>query len=135
MKYFLFLLSVSGLLFACDPDGNISAEGYLIGEWKVDNQTIYFYNDTSAMVLSKLKDGGTDTMLMYYNFQPDSLPVQLDMNVYEGKLKGMNLFGIIDRIDRDTFLMASRMGFEGQGNKYRPKNFESTKIVTYVRAK
>lgn len=104
-------------------------------KWQINNQTIHFYDDTSAILLSVLKDESVDTMLIYYNFQPDSSPVQLDMQVYEGSLKGMNLFGIIDPVSQDTFLMTSKMGFEGQAHKYRPQHFDSTKVVTYVRLK
>ncbi|MEL6720191.1 MAG: hypothetical protein AAFP82_15880, partial [Bacteroidota bacterium] len=97
-------------------------------------QTLTFSQDSNAtMIIERGED--LDTMLIWYTYAPDSTPVHLDMRVHKGALKGMNLFGLMEVVHRDTFRTVSKMGFEGQGHKYRPKKIEGEKMGIYVRVK
>jgi len=134
MKKSLYLFSIIALGFwACEGDLK-PKEDYLVGTWKAGTQTLRFFEDSNALMLIERPDG-IDTMFLWYTYAPDSTPMQLDMRVYDGALQGMNLFGLMEIVHKDTFLTTSKMGFEGQGHKYRPKKMEGEKMGTYARVK
>ncbi|MEN0049137.1 MAG: hypothetical protein AAF806_18910 [Bacteroidota bacterium] len=139
MKKLLYLLSIVILGFwACESNSR-PKESYLVGTWQAGPQTLQFFEDSNAiMIIERPNQPTPDTMQIWYNYAPDSMPMHLDMRVHEatlGTMKGMNLFGVMEIVHPDTFRTTSKMGFEGQGYKYRPKQIEEGKMGTYVRVK
>lgn len=139
MKKLLYLLSIISVGFwACEGDMK-PKEDYLVGTWQAGPQTLQFFEDSNALMIIERPNKPTpDTMQIWYTYSPDSTPVHLDMRVHEATLqsmKGMNLFGVMEIVHRDTFRTTSKIGFEGQGYKYRPKEIEEEKMGTYVRVR
>lgn len=139
MKKLLYLLLIFSLSFeACESDST-SKEDYLVGTWTSGPQTLQFSQDSNAlMIIERPNQPTPDTMQIWYTYSPDSTPVHLDMRVHEATLqsmRGMNLFGVMEIVHQDTFRTTSKIGFEGQGHKYRPKEIEAGKMGTYVRVK
>lgn len=133
--YYSLLLLIGCCWTACDNNDSVMAKGrdYIVGDWKVDQQTVRFTSDSTMMILTPTKDGAIDTMVAYYRFHPDSTPMQLDMHIFKGGMQGARLFGIVKQMSQDSFMVVSEMGFEGQAAKYRPTTFDSDRKVTYVR--
>ncbi len=72
------------------------------------------------------------TLNMQYNFEPDTLPYQLDLMGFTGPpLENKTLFGIIEFAGTNSFKFDCDVGPSNEsGKKYRPAKFTKD-TVTY----
>ncbi len=105
--------------------------------WSAVGTTQYleFSNDSIGMMIIPNGEGTIDTFQMTYNFEPDSVLMQLDMAFLTPPLKGLHLYGVVEFIHRDTFMYYAEKGFPEMGQKYRPNRMDYVKAIPFVKDK
>lgn len=98
-------------------------------------QFLQFTSDSTGMMMISKSEGNRDTFQMTYSFEPDSALIQLDMAFLTLPIKGLNLYGVVEFIHRDTFLYYAERGFPEMGEKYRPKRMDYVKAIPFVKEK
>ncbi len=133
----LFLFIVILVFAACNSQDFHPDKAYIQQEWRAVNslQVFDFYSDTKGRMITTNSSGKLDTYQIDYHFEPDSALMQLDLTFNTMPLKGLNLFGVVEFIDRDTFLYYSQKGFPDMGYKYRPQRMDYVKAIPYVSVK
>lgn len=133
MKRILFAAVVLCLFANCEEEF-VPVKASIQGKWKSGNQEINFLDERVGLNIVPASDG-LDSMLFDYSFVADTFPMQIDINIKNGLLKGLYMYGLVEFTHPDTFRMVSRRGFEGQPEKYRPKTIDPGQAAVYARVK
>ncbi|NJK82879.1 MAG: hypothetical protein HC912_02750 [Saprospiraceae bacterium] len=135
-RYVLAMLGLCLLILGCG-EFKPTAQYLQKYEWKDarTQQFISFNNDSTGVMLLMNRAGDFDTFYMNYHFEPDSALMQLDMVFSTLPLKGLNLYGVMEFIHRDTFVYYAEKGFPEMGEKYRPNRMDYVKAIPFIKHK